>query len=102
MPTFRVLDTSPGGNPSIAGQADMTTALELSVRTEPGVVVVNAQASAEDARLSTTLGLNPDAALDLAMHLIECVGQLRKLEIGEGSDRLASPSAQAHRITDRR
>ena len=80
----------------------MATALELSVRTEPGVVVVDAKAFVEDAGLGTTLVLNPDVALDLAMRLIECVGQLRKLEIGESSDRLASPSAQAHRITNRR
>jgi hypothetical protein len=81
MPTFRVLDTSPGGNPSIAGQADVETALELSVGTEPGVVVVNAKALVEDAGVGTTLVLNPDAALDLAMRLIGSVGRLRKLEM---------------------
>ena len=83
MPTFRVLDTSPGGNPNIAAQADMATALELSVGTEPGVVVVNAKAFVEDARVGTTLVLNPDSALDLAMRLIGSVGRLRKQEMGE-------------------
>ena len=83
MTTSRVLGSSPGGNPNIAGQADMATALELSVRTEPGVVVVNAKAFVEDARVDTTLVLNPDAALDLAMRLIGSVGRLRKLETGE-------------------
>jgi hypothetical protein len=67
MPTFRVLGTSPSGNPDIDRQADMATALELSVGTEQGVVVVNAEAGLEDARLRTTVVLNPDAALDLAM-----------------------------------
>jgi hypothetical protein len=71
--------------PNIAAQADVATALELSVGTEPGVVVVNAKALVEDARLGTTLVLNSDAALDLAMRLIGCVGRLRKLEIGERS-----------------
>ena len=61
----------------------MATALELSVGTEPGVVVVNAKAFVEDAGLGTTLVLNPDAALDLAMRLIGSVGRLRKLEMGE-------------------
>ena len=61
----------------------MATALELSVRTEPGVVVVNAKAFVEDAGLSTTLVLNPDAALDLAMRLIGSVGRSRKLEMDE-------------------
>jgi hypothetical protein len=81
MPTFRVLGVSPGGNPNIAAQADAATALELSVGTEPGVVVVNARGFAEDARLDTTLVLNPESALDLAMGLIGSVGRLRKLEM---------------------
>jgi hypothetical protein len=82
MPTFRVLGPSPGGDPNIGAQADVATALELSVGTEPGVVVVDAKAFGEDARLGTTLVLDPDAALDLAMRLIGGVGRLRKLEIG--------------------
>jgi hypothetical protein len=82
MPTFRVLGPSLGGDPNMTAQADVATALELSVGTEPGVVVVDAKAFGEDARLGTTLVLHPDAALDLAMRLIGCVGRLRKLEIG--------------------
>jgi hypothetical protein len=85
MATFHVLGTSPSGSSNIAAQADVATALELSVGTEPGVVVVKAETFVEDARLGTTLVLNPDAALDLAMRLIGCVGRLRKLEIGERS-----------------
>jgi hypothetical protein len=85
MVTSRMLGTSPSGNPGIATQADVAPPLELSVGTEPGVVVVNARASVEDACLGTTLVLNPDAALDLAMRLIGGVGRLRKLEIGERS-----------------
>jgi hypothetical protein len=53
------------------------------------LVVVNAKAFGDDARLSITLVLAPDAALDLAMHLVGCVGRLRKLELGESHDRLA-------------
>ena len=83
MTVPRVLGSSPGGNPNDAGQADMAPALELSVDTEPGVVVVNAKAFVDDAGLGTTLVLNPDAALDLAMRLIGSVGRLRKLEISE-------------------
>ena len=83
MTVSRVLGSSPGGNPNIAGQAEMATSLELSVGTEPGVVVVNAKALVEDARVDTTLVLNPDAALDLAMRLIGSVGRLRKQEMGE-------------------
>jgi hypothetical protein len=85
MPTFRVLGTSPGGTPNIAPQADVARALKLSVGTERGVVVVKAKAFVEDARLNTTLVLNADSAIDLAMRLIGCVGRLRKLEIGERS-----------------
>ena len=70
MTVSRALGSSPSGNPNIARQADMATALELSVGTEPGVVVGNAKAFVEDARVDTTLVLNPDAALDLAMRLI--------------------------------
>jgi hypothetical protein len=62
MAIFHVLGTSPSGSPNIAAQADVATALELSVGTEPGVVVVNAETFVEDARLGTTLVLNPDAA----------------------------------------
>jgi hypothetical protein len=83
MPTFRVLGTSPGGKPHIAAQGDAARALELSVGTERGVVVVNSKAFVEEARLGVTLVLNADAALDLAMRLIGCVGRLRKLEAGE-------------------
>jgi hypothetical protein len=82
MTKSRVLGSS-SGDPNVAEQADMATALELSVETEPGVVVVNAEALVEDARVGTTLVLNPDAALDLAMRLIGSVGRLRKLEVGE-------------------
>jgi hypothetical protein len=85
MATLRVLGTSPSQNTGIAAQPDAATALELNVGTKPGVVVVNAETFVEDARLGTTLVLNPDAALDLAMRLIGCVSRLRKLEIGERS-----------------
>jgi hypothetical protein len=83
MPTFRVLGPSPGGKPNIGAQAEVATALELSVGTEPGVVVVNAKAFVDDARVNTTLVLNPDAALDLAMRLIGSVGRLRKLGMAD-------------------
>ena len=73
----------------------MATALELSERTEPGVVVVDAKAFVEDAGLGTTLVLNPDAALDLAMRLIGSVGRLRKLETGE-TPHLAPLSSEDH------
>jgi hypothetical protein len=42
MATFHVLGTSPSGSLKIAAQPDVATGLELSVGTEPGVVVVNA------------------------------------------------------------
>jgi hypothetical protein len=46
-------------------------------------VVVHARASGDGARLGITLVLGPDAALDLAMRLVGCVGHLRKSEMGE-------------------
>ena len=95
MTVSRVLGSSPSGNPNIDRQADMATALELSVGTEPGVVVVNAKAFVEDARVDTTLVLNPDAALDLAMRLIGSVGRLRKLETGD-RPHLAPLSSEDH------
>jgi hypothetical protein len=63
-------------------------ALQLSVETERRVgkapfVVVHAKAFGDDARLATTLVLDPDAALDLAMRLVGCVGRLRKSETAE-------------------
>jgi hypothetical protein len=59
MGTVRVLGMSPGGSRKVAGHPGGATALELSVETEPGIVVVNAKTFAEDARLGTTLGPQP-------------------------------------------
>jgi hypothetical protein len=90
MPTSGVLGTSPGGNRYVAAHLDARQALQLSVETERTVgaapfVVVRAKAFGEDAPLGTTLVLDPDAALDLAMRLVGCVVRLRKLEISETS-----------------
>jgi hypothetical protein len=90
MATSGVFDTSPGGNSYIAAHLDAGQALQLSVKTERSVgnapfVVIHANAFGDDARLGTTLVLDPDAALDLAMCLVGCVVRLRKWEIGETS-----------------
>jgi hypothetical protein len=88
MATPDVLGASRGRDPDTATRRDAGMALQLSVETAPGVgnaqlVVVRANAFVDHARLNTTLALHPDAALDLAMRLVGCVGRLRKLEIGE-------------------
>jgi hypothetical protein len=88
MATPGVLGASRGGDPDTAARLDAGMALQLSVETAPGVgnaqfVVVNAKAFVDNGRLDTTLVLHPDAALDLAMRLVGCVGRLRKLEISE-------------------
>jgi hypothetical protein len=88
MATSGGLGTSPGGNPNSAARLDAGTALQLSVETERGVgnapfVVMHARASGDDARLDITLVLGPDAALDLGMRPVGCVGRLRKSEMGE-------------------
>ena len=82
--------TSPAAHPDTAAHLDARTALQLSVEIEPGAgtapsVVVNARTFADDARLGITLVLDPDAALDLALRLVGCVGRLRKSQTGETS-----------------
>jgi hypothetical protein len=90
MATSGVLGTSLGGNRYIAAHLDAGQTLQLSVKPERRVgnapfVVIHAHAFGDDARLGTTLVLDPDAALDLAMRLVGSVVRLRKLEIGETS-----------------
>jgi hypothetical protein len=90
MATSGVLGTSPGGNRYIAAHLDAGQALQLSVETERSVgeaplVVVHPKAFGDEAGLGTTVMLDPDAALDLAMRLVGCVVRLRKWQIGETS-----------------
>jgi hypothetical protein len=83
-----VLGTAPGANPNTPARLDAGRALQLSVEPQSGAgnapsVVVRVEASVGNTRMSTTLVLDPDAGLDLAMRLVGCVVRLRKLEIGE-------------------